>query len=872
MHRLSSRVFAVTALLFLASGTSGLVYEVVWVRALTLVVGHTTFSVSLVVSAFLAGLVLGSLAIGRIADRVQRPLLAYGLLEIATGALALGVTSLLAALPGLLSTIGLPGGGPLPVRAALAFLVLLPPTFFMGGTLPVLTRFVAREHEGLGRAFGVLYALNTLGAAIGSGVAGFYLIGAVGLWRTAALASAVNLSIGLAAAALHRWLRVPPAPSEALASRQSDPSPFTGSRRRLLVAAFALCGFASISYEVLWFRVLSTTLDSSTYAFTILLVTFLLGLVLGGLAWSLWLDRRTRGLELFVGVETTLAFAGLVSMALLGLSRPVSQLLAGQFGPTGVIGGHGAYVGMLLHAALILLVPTSLIGVVFPLVVQLTTRHVANAASNVGLLYSVNTLGGIAGSLAVGFMLVPTIGTQWTFVLVSGLCMAIGLGVQALDPEARPRARWSTRASAALLAVAVLLVPRDLLVRAFAEHDDAHARFVKEGTDTVLAVLEYDTQSICDSGRYACSPGCRERAIRHQQLLSGAISYANTVLPRKRYMATLAHLPMLLHPNPRDVLLVCFGTGSTAGALASYPGLHALTLVDTNPDVLEAAPFFAEHNHGVQNDPRTRTVFDDGRHFLLATSGRYDVISFEPPPPRDAGVVNLYTTDFYTLVRQRLAPGGVLAQWIPLQQQPDNLTRGMIASLLEVFPEVTLWIPSDYEAVLVASDRPLAADWQRWTAAWAEPSVARSLADVGFPSPYALLGTFVADTGSLRQYVRGYPAITDDQPRLEYFLFNADRPFAPEALLAQGKPLAPPLTRTEGLDAARLERELEANRWVLESTRLKRSGQWAEARAAVDRARAAVGDNVFFEFLRNLELDCLRPAVAGADPRRQGRK
>ncbi|QRK09650.1 fused MFS/spermidine synthase [Archangium violaceum] len=861
MNRLSARMFAAVGLLFVVSGMSGLVFEVIWVRYLTLVVGHTTFAATLVVSAFLAGLVLGSLGLGRLADRLKHPLLAYGLLEAATGVLALGITHVLATLPEWLSALGLPGGGPLPLRGVLAFLLVLPPTFVMGGTLPVLMRFVARELEGLGRSFGVLYSLNTLGAALGCGLAGFYLIGAVGLWRTAALAAGLNLLVGLTVFFLHLWLRPEPlsdtAPAPVSASGPAEgASVFQGARRTLLVAAFALCGFASISYEVLWFRVLSTSLDSSTYAFTILLVTFLLGLVIGGLVYSLRLAGRGRELELFVSVEALLSFAGLVSLALLGLAHPVSQVLSGWVGGWGP---NAVYVGMLLHSALVILVPASLIGVIFPLVVQLTTRHVASAASNVGLLYSVNTLGGIVGSLLVGFVLVPAVGTQWTFVLVCALNMALALGVQALDTEARPRARRSMWAGAVLLAAAVAMVPGDLLVRAFAEHVDSRVRFVREGVDGALAVLEYDSESVCDSGLYACGPGCRERGFRHQQLLFGSVSYANTVLPRKRYMATLAHLPMLLHPEPKEVLQVCFGTGSTAGSFASHPGLRSLTIVDTNPDVLAAAPHFAEHNHGVAEDPRTHVVFDDGRHFLLSSQGRYDVLSFEPPPPRAAGVVSLYTTEFYREAKRRLAPGGVLAQWIPLQQQSDNLTRGMVASMLEAFSEVTLWIPSDYEAVLVAADRPLAVDAAGWEARWAQEPVARSLADVGFTSPYGLAGTYVAGTEALRRWTRGYAPVTDDLPAVEYFLFNSDKPFEPEALLAVAQP--PPLERTERWDAARLARELEANRRVLESTQLKREGDWEAARARVEEARATVGDNAFLSFLLDLELGCLRPAA-----------
>ncbi len=870
--RISRAAHAAAVLLFFVSGASGLVYEVVWVRALTLVIGHTTFSASLVVSAFLLGLVLGSLAIGRLADRLRRPLLVYGALEAATGVLALGVTALLGALPGIMSALGIPGGGPLPLRAAIAFLIVLPPTFAMGGTLPVLTRFVARELSGLSRIFGVLYSINTLGAALGCGVGGFLLVGALGLSRTAAVAAAVNLAIGAAAVAMHRLLGAQanagePAgePEKAAAPSGPDPAaagaggaggaPFDERRRRLLVAVFAGCGFASISYEVLWFRLLSSVLDSSAYAFTLLLVTFLLGLVLGGLAWSLWLEKRAgRALELFVGVQGLLAYVGLFSMVLLGFSRLTGRILIAWL--RGVTDG-GHYVAILLQAAAIILVPATLIGVIFPLIVHLTTRHVARAASNVGLLYSANTLGGIVGSLAVGLWLIPAIGTQKVFLLISGLSMALALGVQALDGSTSKRARWSMRGSAAVLAAGMLLIPPDLLVKGFAEHADSRIAWVKEGLDGVLAVLEYDAKTICDSPGYDCAPGCVDKPFRHQRLVFGAISYANTVLPARRYMATLAHVPMLLHPAPRDALVVCFGTGTTAGSFASYPDLRSLTLVDTNEDVLEAARYFAEHNRRPDQDPRTRVVFDDGRHFLLANAGKYDVISFEPPPPQSAGVVSLYTTDFYRLVRERLNPGGVLAQWIPLAEQRDNINRQLVASMLATFPEVSLWLPANFEAVLVGSDRPLEIDWNRWNAQMQVPGVRSSLAEVGYSNPYQLLGTFVAGTEALRRWVGAEPPITDDDPRVEYFLSHGDVPFNPGALqdLAQSPAKA---VRGEGFEAARLDKELAANQLVIDSTVLKGTGEWEKAIEAVKKAREIAGDGVFLNHLAEVELTCMR--------------
>jgi spermidine synthase len=842
---------AVTAL-FVVSGASGLVFELLWVRQLGLLVGHTALAVSLVVAAFLAGLVLGSLLLGRLADQVRRPLLSYGLLEVLTGLSALGVSALLPALPGLLERLGCPGGGPLGLRALVAFGVVLPPTFLMGGTLPVLVRFAARELGTLGRSFAGLYALNTLGAAAGCGLAGFVLLGGLGLSGTALAAAMTNLGVGCLAWLLHGLAH--PAPVEiAPPPPDADTTAALGGLRRiLLVAGFAVCGFVSIGYEGLWFRVLSTYLDSTAYAFSVLLTTFLLGLVLGGLVYTRW--PGPGGLAGLARVETWLALAGLLSLVLLALA-PRLRVELGAW----LAGPRAGVVAMLLVSALVLLAPATLIGLVFPQVVQLTARHLSRAASQVGLLYSLNTLGGIVGSLAVGFALVPGLGTQGTYALLVGASMALALLFQALDPGRTPwPRRLGTWATAALLGLVLALLPGDLLWAGLTVRPDARLAFLRDGIDGPLAVLEYDAASTCDSGLYACGPGCRARSFRHQQLVFGSVSYANTVLPRKRYMAALAHLPMLAHPAPREALLVCFGTGSTAGAFLSHPELTRLTLVDSNPDVFAAAPLFAEHNHGALQDPRVEVVVDDGRHFLLADPREFDVISFEPPPPTAAGVVNLYSVEFYRLVRARLRAGGILAQWIPLDQPPDVLARGLVRSLQEVFPEVSLWIPSDHEAVLLASEQPLDLGLERWQGRASEPGVAAALAEVGFGSPEAVLATFVAGPAALERWSEGARAITDDWPGVEYFLSVDPAPFAPEALLALAHP--PPVIGAGPWQLEHLARELGAARHALGSTALKRQGRFDEAHARVRDARALVGPNAYLDFLLEIELGCLRPA------------
>ncbi len=851
--RAPAATFAALCALVTLSGMCGLVFEVIWVKYLSLVVGHTTVAVSLVVAAFLGGLVLGSLILGRAVDRAARPLRVYALLELVIGLSALATTGLLAKLPEWMDQLGLPG----PLRVLIATLVVLPPTFAMGGTLPAVVRFATRSLASVGRSFGVLYSLNTLGAAVGCGLAGFFLIGELGLLRTAFLASAINGVVAAAALLLDGRSR----PATELRGAPSSfqlPELLDERGRKVLVVAFAACGFASISYEVLWFRVLSSSLESSAYAFTLLLVTFLLGLVLGGLLYTWKLSSVPRPLELFVGLQSLIALAGLMSMALLGQQRVLEQLVPSMLGALGA--QDALYLSVALRAGLIILIPATLIGIAFPLIAQLTTRHLERVGGHIGLLYSVNTLGGIAGSLTMGFLAIPLLGTQRSFALVCALSMAVGLWVQRVDRSADTRARLRLYATAGLLGVGLLMLPSRYLQQAVAQFSDSKLLELREGRDGTLAVLQYDRESVCDSGLYECDLRCPGEFM-HRQLLFGSVSYASTVPPAKRYMRALAHLPMLLSKDPGDVLEICFGTGTTAGSFTTHPALRSLTLVDLNPDVFAMARYFEESNLRVLEDPRTVKVVDDGRHYLGKTDQKFDVISLEPPPPRAAGAVNLYSREFYQLARERLSQGGVLAQWVPVEQQDDRLARMLLKAITDVFPHVQLWVPARLEGVVLASMQPLEIDLEQWQQRWRVPEVRENLAEVGYDGPESLLGAYLMDDATLRRYVAGVPAVTDDRPAIEYFLSTRDRPFSAQSLLEQASPVESLVgSSTLAADWAR------AHRMYIQAHALFRQGEKNLAWDQVELASRVVGDTPYTDFLKNLEYGCLGQRRAQPQP------
>jgi spermidine synthase len=338
------------------------------------------------------------------------------------------------------------------------------------------------------------------------------------------------------------------------------------------------------------------------------------------------------------------------------------------------------------------------------------------------------------------------------------------------------------------------------------------------------------------------------------------MSYASTSMTAARYMTTLANLAMLSHPAPKDALVVCFGTGTTAATFARYDELRSLTIVDLNEDVLRAAPFFVAANHDVTHDPRAHVIVDDGRHHLVASSEQYDVISFEPPPPITAGTVSLYSREFYALAASRLRPDGVLTQWIPLQEQSDVQNKMLVRAMLDVFPDVALFLPSAFEAVIVASRSPIKLDFQAIRDRASAPRVAAGLRDVGFDSSDAMLATLVSAKSELPRWVGDASAVTDDLPAVEYALLRAKPPFSIAALLEARTPVAA-LSR-EPLSAEQAKRLDAAQAAAFELARgagAYMEGHDEEARASVAKAVDLDGANAYTRYASEIEYGCLFP-------------
>jgi spermidine synthase len=757
--------------LYFLSGAAALVLEAVFLRQATWLFGSAATATALVLAAFMGGLALGSALLGPVADRTSRPLRLYGLVEIGTGIsggvvvwlLGSGREALLVPLR------AAPRGGPgLAAEAALALAILLVPTVLMGGSLPILGRLVVREPGRMLGSFGVLYGLNTLGGAVGALSAGFFLFERVGISRSGWLAGALDVAVGVTALVLDRIAGVAAPP-------QHPPPPVTAAVeetpavvRRACYAAAGIGGAAMLGYEVVWTRLLSLPMRSYAYSFSLMLSLFLLGLVLGALALAAFAGRVRRPVTLLVWAE----FGSALYVASSLLWMP--PLLAPAEGS-----GFGSFLmASAARAALVVLPPTFLSGMALPLAVRAVSGGRDRLARRIGGVYAVNTAGAIAGALAAGLVFLPLLGAPRSLGVLAVLNGAAGaLIVAATTRSSRNRAL--AFGLAALCALPALF-PQDRFLGGFLA--------ASRGREKIAGVLLYhegatDTVAIVKKNYGFHDPEAKS-------LITNGVAMSATVKPVWRYMAMEGHLPVLLAPRPSRALLICLGTGITLGAIASHPAIASIDAVEMSEGVIEGLPVFEAENAGAFRDPRVRIVREDGRHFLETSDERYDVVSLEPPPPVVAGSAHLYTRDFYEIVKRHLAPGGVVAQWLPLHAQSLASARMAARTFLNAFPHVQLWLPSIRDAVLVGSERPLAMDLVRLRGAYAEPGTSANLKAAYLETPEAFLATFLLDRAGIERWAGGAPEVTDEHPLMEFFLRQGGTLKDPEietlAVLPQG--------------------------------------------------------------------------------------
>jgi spermidine synthase len=764
-------MFGIDALLFLCfffSGASGLVYEVVWLRWLVHLFGATSLAVSTVLTAFMAGLALGSWVAGRWASRIRRPLFVYGVLELAIGAYALLLPVALRAVVPALRVVGADEASSFVVlslaRFVLATLLLAVPTACMGATLPVLAQFAAPRLRALAGASGALYSVNTTGAVVGTAAAGLLLLPAIGAMATNWLAVALNLAVGCAALAASRRVESAAAAAPAVSGVPAvDERPVPGGTTVLVAAgATALAGCLALVAEVVWTRALALVLGSSVYAFTVMLVTFLIGIAAG----SAICARRVEGLRapgvalaglfLLAGLS---AFAGLVALA------ELPYFFLRLFGWTE--GRHGLLLALqFLVSAALVLAPAACSGAIFPICVRLVGGATSAAGRTVGTLYAANTVGAIVGSFAGGFLLLPALGIRGTLLTVVLLQLAAAAGLAlALVRHAHPRGALAVSAAAAGLAVAApLLTPAwDVLVMnsgvaVYAQRLHGLTRRQFENQQRELRLLQYK------EGLTTTVAAGESRGIVFLRVNGKVDASTGADMPTQ---VLAGHLPALVHPDPREALVIGLGSGVSVGSLLRHP-LARVTVVELERAVIDVSRFFEHVNGRPLADPRTRLVVNDARNFLLLGRTEYDLIISEPSNPWVTGASSLFTRDFFSLARDRLRPRGVFAQWLQLYSLSPELLRTVIATFQTVFPHAIVFQTVHEDTLLLGSLEPFSLDLAQLELRMATPAVATDLARVGIRDSASLLGWLLLDTSDVPRFARGAVLNTDDNARVEF--------------------------------------------------------------------------------------------------------
>ena len=730
------------ATLLVVSGAAALIYQVLWIKQLTLIVGVDVHAVTTGVSAFFAGLALGGLLLGRWADRITRPLRLYAALEIGVALVGVLMTFALPHTAFLFATLEDKSGV---LAWGLVFLMVGVGPFLMGGTLPAMIRSLRLTSDRIGTGGGWMYAANTAGAIVGALASSFFLIPAFGIQGSALTAA----GMGMLSAAGGFWLDRS-APSQPVAERRSVPVPLAKSAT-LAILFYAIAGGLALGYEVVWTQSVVQFMSTRSFAFSVVLATYLAGLALGAALFARWADRIRDPWGVFGLLIAAAGTIAVLEIYLLGPWLPILQSMANHaiYGLTeSRLAGMSA--GFAIAALYIVFVPTLLLGAAFPAALKLIVDS-GHVGRDIGKVVALNTLGGIVGTVITGFVLVPNFGLVKTLAILAVVAAMLGLLAATRGTYGFRFARWGTIVIAIAAVGAAALTPADRLASLLASTRGGTVVFYEEGRGGTVAVLE------------------QTAGQKHfRRLYIQGVSNTGDTLPSLRYMRLQALLPLIIHNGePRSALVIGLGTGITSGALLRFPGLEQRVVAELLPEVFKAAKNF-RGNYGAATDPRLDIRLRDGRRELLSSEQTYDLITLEPPPPSAAGVVNLYSTGFYELARARLRPKGIVAQWLPLPTQNDEDTRSLVRSFLDVFPYASLWTTELHEMLLVGSPEAVELDVSRIVERFNQPEVASALREVGVASPEALLATWVTGRAGLKAYAGAALAVTDDRPRIEY--------------------------------------------------------------------------------------------------------
>lgn len=745
-------------LLFAGSGCAALIYEVVWFQLLQLVIGSSAVSLGVLLGTYMGGMCAGSLLLSRVISRREHPLKVYGLLELGIGFFGVAVLFVIPMLNGIYTAAVGDGLPSILLRGLVAGICLLPPTVLMGASLPAIGRWVESTPAGVSW-LGSFYAGNIAGAVFGCLFAGFYLLRVHDMRVATFVAAGVNVAVALVSFAMRS--RAEYSAAEDVAQPPSTRKPWP------IYTAIALSGLCALGAEVVWTRLLALMLGATVYTFSIILAVFLIGLGIGSSGGSVW-TRKLKRPGLALGA-TQLALAFAVAWT----AYAVSELIPSwPFNPLAVTDPWRLFKVDFMMCLMAILPPALLWGLSFPLALAAAASKEQDSGALVGEVYAANTVGAILGAVGFSIVLIPWVGTQGSQQALIALSVVAGL-ILFYKSGLKGSGYFGVGAAtlvAIFLFATVSVVPWLAIAygrRMSLQTAPGRPLYIGEGRNSSVVVSKLDGGQI----------------YFH---VSGKVE-ASTEPYDMRLQRMLGHIPALIHEKPKSVLVVGFGAGVTAGTFVVHPEVENITICEIEPLIPQASSkYFAEENHGVFQDRRTRMVYDDARHFVLTTKDKFDIITSDPIHPWVKGTATLYSKEYFELVKQHLNPGGVITQWVPLYESDFETVKSELATFFDVFPNGTIWgndiNGEGYDLVLLAQVEPTKIDIDTLGKRMARDDhklVRRSLQEVNFHSAPQLLGTYAGRASDLKNWLQGAQINRDLNLRLQYLAgmgLNYDKP------------------------------------------------------------------------------------------------
>jgi spermidine synthase len=767
----SSRHLPILLLLFVGSGCAALIYEIVWFQLLQLGIGSSAVSLGVLLGTYMGGMCLGSALLPRFVKRSEHPLRIYALIELGIGIcgiLVLYGVPLLDRLYAAVVGVGLPA---ILLRGVICALCLLPPTLLMGASLPAMSRWIETTPRGVSW-LGFFYGGNIAGAVFGCLWAGFHLLRVYDMRTATFVAAAINFGVAFIA-----WTLAGRSAYEPSAGQSENRVPRPAGAWPVY-ASLALSGMCALGAEVIWTRLLSLMLGATVYTFSIILAVFLFGLGIGSSAGS-FLSRYTARPRLALGcVQMSLVAA--IAWTAYNISEaipywPVNPLLSTNPWFTFQID---------LVRTLWAILPAALLwGASFPLALAALASRDQDPGQLVGEAYAANTVGAILGAVGFALIFIPTVGTQNSqrlliaFATLSAFIVFFSLRQPTLERAEAPLGMKGWAVASVALLVSVLLIAQVSEVpwlaiaygrRIATKSNSGRPLYLGEGMNSSVLISELPDGKI----------------YFH---VSGKVE-ASTEAYDMRLQRMLGHLPALVHPKPKSVLIVGFGAGVTAGTFVTHPDIERIVICEIEPLIPPASTrYFARENYNVLNDRRVQVVYDDARHYILTTKEKFDIITSDPIHPWVKGTATLYSTEYFNLVREHLNPDGVVTQWVPLYESDSPTVKSEIATFFKVFPKGTIWGNTNeggYDSVLLGRDGDSKISIDELQQRLDRPDharVARSLATVGFTSAVDLLSTYAGRASDLAPWLEGAEINRDLNLRLQYLAgmgVNNDRAVA----------------------------------------------------------------------------------------------